>query len=139
MDPEISPLLLVPPENQCIKKHSNQIDSAKENTTIYLRLFACICGLCLYSGPETKNPVVDGVFDVSAAGRSTGHDADKCPALRSLDVVTYLPVSLGEQSMVVAAADIGAGVITGTALANQDAAGGDLLTTEALDAQALGF
>ena len=45
---------------------------------------------------------------------------------------------LGEQGVVVAAADVGAGVEVGAALADEDLAGLDELAAEALDAQALG-
>ena len=49
-----------------------------------------------------------------------------------------VPADEREQRVVVATADTGAGVEVGAALANDDLAGVDELTTEALDAEALG-
>ena len=61
-------------------------------------------------------------------------DTHELPHLRAFLFKLHVPVFLGEQRMVAAATDVGAGVETRAALANDDVARHNLLATIDLDA-----
>ena len=67
---------------------------------------------------------------------SDGVDRDEAALLTAVLKADHA-VDLGEQGVVLAAADVEAGLQRGSALANQDGAAGDGLAAEALDAEAL--
>lgn len=66
-------------------------------------------------------------------------DTDRAALERALDFELDHTVYFGKQGMVLAHADVIAGMIFGAALANDDVAGDDLLTAIALDAQSFGL
>ena len=68
-----------------------------------------------------------------------GNDVDRATVLGALDGELDGAILQREQGMVLATADILAGVELGTALANEDVAGEDELTAVALDAKTFGF
>ncbi len=71
--------------------------------------------------------------------QSVRNNAHKLTILRPFSFKLYVAVSLGEKRVVPTNADIGSRMETRTALANQDIACNDRLTTIELDAQSFTF
>src|SRR5690554_4970840 len=88
---------------------------------------------------DTRRPCHGGAFLRQGSGVSGRDDADELAVLRTLGLELDHTVVQGEQGVVAAEADAGAGVELGAALTHDDVAGGDGLATEQLDAKALGF
>src|SRR5690606_8968766 len=68
-----------------------------------------------------------------------GHDRHDLLVQRALEAELNLAVDQREQGVILADADVGAGVETGAALAHDDRASRDLLAAKNLDAQSLRF
>jgi hypothetical protein len=96
--------------------------------------------------PDKKAPSVTRLFVrekgvsffLASVCRNLG-DADELPSQGSLGLEADMSVSQGKKGVVLAYANIVAGVKLGAALANDDAASGNELTAKALHAKALGI
>ncbi len=94
------------------------------------------------TGEQTKKPYPwIGLFGRTAAelrGSSFhGNDADRATLVRTFDGELDNTVLQREQRVILANADVGAGMELGATLADQNVASGDQLTAVTLDAQAL--
>src|SRR5690606_31784611 len=91
---------------------------------------------------KQKSPAAcDRAFAVMGNGRPLlgRHDRHGLLVQRALEAELNLAVDQREQGVVLADADVGAGVETGAALAHDDRASRDLLAAKNLDAQSLRF
>src|SRR5689334_4523812 len=86
--------------------------------------------------PCRSRALATSMFYINSLGGGDGVDRDETPVLTAVLEADHA-VDLGEQGIVLAAADVQAGLERGSALANQNGAAGDRLAGEALHAEAL--
>jgi hypothetical protein len=78
----------------------------------------------------------DRLVDESALHDSSGFDADELSPLFLVE--QHLALGTGEQGIILSPADIESGVKLGSALADQDLSGFDVLSAESFHTQSLG-
>src|SRR5690606_113943 len=116
---------------------------SRRNDTIPLPPSPAMTSMCASSmnfipDPQTKKAPRCGAFVPTAAGLLLQRlDADRAALLLALDGETHLAVDQREQRVVLAPADVLAGMEAGAALAHDDRARADGLAAVGLDAEHL--